>query len=139
MKEPQVPEGKTYVPGRSQDKAVELLDLAEKAGLAGQVATTSHGYIVPSAIFADGGADEADDNTDGAGDTAGGDTNSESTKDADGEEKVEQFDPSAATVDEVKEYLGGADDTERERVLAAEEAGKGRKGILDLADTEGAK
>jgi hypothetical protein len=122
MKEPQVPEGKTYVHGRSQDKAVELLDLAEKAGLAGQVATTSHGYIVPSAIFADGG-----------------DTNSESPEDADGEEKADQFDPSAATVDEVKEYLDGADDTERERVLAAEEAGKGRKGILDLADTEGAK
>lgn len=41
------------------------------------------------------------------------------------------FDPSEHTIPEVKEYLDSdISEEERERVLAAEEAGKGRKGIL---------
>jgi hypothetical protein len=57
------------------------------------------------------------------------------------EEPAGEFDPSKATVDEVEEYLAGADDAERARVIAAEEEGKKRKGVLDLAATteEGAK
>lgn len=119
-------EDQTFVEGRSQEKAQELLGLAEQAGLAGQVSTTSFGYIVPTAIF---------------GETKKSAKQDESTP----EEKAEnpegvEFDPSAATVDEVKDYLEHADDTERQRVLDAETAGKGRKGILDLATTpEGAK
>lgn len=45
------------------------------------------------------------------------------------------FDPSDHTVEEVKEYLGSADDDERERVLAAEADGKGRKSLVP--DEEG--
>lgn len=45
------------------------------------------------------------------------------------------FDPSEHNVDEVKEYLDKADDAERERVLAAEAEGKGRKTLLP--DEEG--
>ena len=40
------------------------------------------------------------------------------------------FDPSNATVDEVLAHLDKSDDDERDRVLAAERAGKARKGIL---------
>ncbi|QWY82764.1 hypothetical protein PP641_gp023 [Arthrobacter phage SilentRX] len=75
----------------------------------------------------------------GEGDAGDGAEESKSAADKDAEGKAEQFDPTEATIAEVKEYLDGADDTERERVLAAEAEGKGRKGILDLADTEGAK
>jgi trigger factor len=41
-----------------------------------------------------------------------------------------EFDPSEATVEEVLEYLDGADAEETKRVLAAEAAGKARKGII---------
>lgn len=40
------------------------------------------------------------------------------------------YDPGAYSVDEVNAYLATADDTERERVLAAERAGQKRKGIV---------
>jgi hypothetical protein len=105
-------DGETFVEGRSRDKAAELVKLAAAAGLKGSVRTTYNGYIVPSSILDDADADatEADD-------------------------EVETFDPSKATVDEVAEYLEGADETERERVLAAEAEGKKRKGVLDLATT----
>lgn len=47
------------------------------------------------------------------------------------------FDPSEHTVEEVKEYLASADDKERDRVIAAEEASeKPRRGILKLADED---
>lgn len=48
-------------------------------------------------------------------------------------EQDQQYDPAAYTVDEVNEYLKGADDAERARVLQAE-ADRGddaRKGIVD--------
>lgn len=45
-----------------------------------------------------------------------------------------EYNPSNATVDQVNEYLAKADDTERVRVLAAEAAGKARKGILSPDD-----
>jgi hypothetical protein len=57
------------------------------------------------------------------------------------EDRGVQFDPTTATIADVKDYLDGSDDTERERVLAAEAASdKPRKGVLDLAvPSEGAK
>lgn len=109
---PFVPEGHVYVDGRSEDRARELLGLAEKAGQRSAVYTTSFGYIVPAAVLADA-KDEA-------------------------ENQAVEFDPSAATVEEVQDYLDGADTTERERVLAAEAAGKKRKSLLS-ATTEGEK
>lgn len=110
---PTLADGEEFVEGRSQETAAKLVGLAEAAGLKGSVRTTYKGYIVPSAIFA-APADEEDKGKGGA----------------------VEFDPSAATVDEVKEYLDGADDEERARVIAAEESGKARKSILELATTK---
>ncbi|KDN86713.1 hypothetical protein [Kitasatospora cheerisanensis] len=42
----------------------------------------------------------------------------------------ETFDPGAHTAQDVLAHLAAADDAERERVLAAEAAGKARKGVL---------
>jgi hypothetical protein len=108
----------SYVDGRSEEKARELLALAAEHGLENSVRTTSHGYIVPKVIL---GADEVE-----------GDETPEADADADveGEEATEEFDPSEAKVADVLEYLNGADETERERVLAAEEAGKARTTVL---------
>lgn len=54
--------------------------------------------------------------------------------DADENPEGKLYDPSAATVDEVKDYLANANDEERARVLEVEAASaKPRKGILDLA------
>lgn len=111
-KEPTLADGEAFVPKRSREKAAELLALAAAAGFAaGVVKTTSHGYIVPAAIL----------------DTEEG--------------EAVQFDPLSATITDVRDYLAGADDTERERVLAVETASeKPRKGVLELAEApEGAK
>lgn len=48
-----------------------------------------------------------------------------------------QFDPSEHNIAEVEKHLAAADDTERERVLAAEREGKARKSLL--SDDEGEK
>lgn len=40
------------------------------------------------------------------------------------------FDPSEHSVEDVLAYLEGKDDAERDRVLAAEQAGKARKGLV---------
>lgn len=110
---PTLADGEEFVRGRSQAKARELVELAEKAGLKGSVKTSYSGYIVPSAIFAD--RDE---------------TPKEETP------QDEAFDPSAHTIEQVKTYLESADDDEFARVIAAEqETAKPRKGITDLADT----
>lgn len=160
-------EDQTFVPDRSREKAAELIERAEKAGLsASVVSTTYNGYIVPTAILASDVLDngEADvDKADGTGgeqadgeqqtpETPGEATVPDPASDATdsdpaaGEDQSEenvakQFDVTEATIDEVKDYLAGADDTERERVLAAESAReKPRKGVLDLAaPSEGAK
>lgn len=52
-------------------------------------------------------------------------------------EEADQFDPSEHTVDEVWDYLEGADDAERKRVLDAERDGKNRKAFQ--SETEGDK
>jgi hypothetical protein len=120
----------SYVEGRSSAKAKALLEKAAEAGLEGRVVTTAFGYIVPTGILGDGEA------------TSGTHSNvlRDGTVAAQAEpgvrpEAAEEFDPSKASVAEVNEYLAGADDIERERVLAAEQNGKARKGIR--ADTEG--
>jgi len=43
---------------------------------------------------------------------------------------ADAYNPDEHTVTEVNDYLKDADDTERERVLAAERDGQARKGIL---------
>ncbi|MFF0389672.1 hypothetical protein ACFYS8_13415 [Kitasatospora sp. NPDC004615] len=43
------------------------------------------------------------------------------------------FDPAAHTAPDVLAHLSAANDDERERVLAAEAAGKARKGILEAS------
>lgn len=108
----------SYVDGRSEEKARELLALAKEHGLEFSVRTTSHGYIVPTVIL---GADEVEGDED---------PDADADADAAGEEAAEEFDPSEAKVADVLEYLNGADETERERVLAAEEAGKARSTVL---------
>lgn len=50
-------------------------------------------------------------------------------------EEVPAYDPADHTISEVEAYLEEAEDDERARVIAAEEAGKQRKGVLDLAKT----
>lgn len=62
------------------------------------------------------------------------DSEAEADKNA-AEARADLFDPSEHTVEEVKDYLDGADEDERERVLAAEADGKGRKTLLP--DEEG--
>lgn len=45
-------------------------------------------------------------------------------------ERTVPFDPSAKSVTEVQEYLAGADEAERARVLEAERTGKARTSLL---------
>lgn len=120
-------DGEAYIQGRSPEKSQELLEKAEKAGIdPALVSTTSDGYIVPKAL---GGKTGKDGRLEiGMGvpeeETATVVENSEAGD-------VDGFDPANHTVAEVREYLDAADETERERVLAAEAEGKGRKGLLD--------
>lgn len=46
----------------------------------------------------------------------------------------QEFDPADHTVPEVKEHLAGADEDEQQRVVAEEEAGKQRKGVIGEYD-----
>lgn len=137
-----IPEGHTHVLGRSREKAAELLRAAKVAGLEGQVATTTDGYIVPDAVVEQVEFDAKSD-ADAQADVdaqAQADADAEAAKqaaaDAD-KATADLFDPSAHNVDEVKAYLETADEAERARVLAAEETGKKRVSLLD--NTEGAK
>lgn len=149
---PKLAEGESFVKGRSSTTARTLI---EAVG-AENVVSTSRGYVVTGefeagdlevytaadrpAVPTEPGTSTNVDEVHNVGQAATATATSESAADKDAEDKVELFDPSKATVDEVKDYLDGADATERERVLAAEEAGKGRKTILDLAEApEGAK
>jgi len=148
---PRLAADETYVDGRSAKRAAELIGYAEESGAT--VRTTSHGYIVPTAILPEGfdgdvlteesrpavhtepGTDPDVANVYNVGQAPAHDTF------AAAEEPAEEFDPSKATVDEVLDYLENADDEEVERVLAAERSGKKRKGILDefTTDPEGDK
>lgn len=60
-------------------------------------------------------------------------TDEDDTESAPGSAPGEVFDPSAdgVTIDDVNNHLANADDDEVRRVLAAEAAGKNRKGIVE--------
>lgn len=131
MLEPTLNDGEAYVPGRSEETARHLMELAEKHGIdASRVSTTSHGYIVPAEIL--GKKDEAvlpEDQPVVA---------TEPGTSSDPAEVVNvqtAFDPSEHSVAEVKEYLADADEAERQRVLDAEASSdKPRKGLLKEGD-----
>lgn len=53
-----------------------------------------------------------------------------------GEQVAEEFNPEEHKADEVADYLEDADEAERLRVAAAEQAGKGRKSVLEAAGVE---
>ncbi|ALY10557.1 hypothetical protein FDH86_gp022 [Arthrobacter phage Tank] len=131
-----LPEGKVHVKGRGIAQAKALIERAEELGIdASEVVTTSVGYLVPEALVER--TEKAEEETpttnqDGDQDPDGQDQNPGDTPDED----LDAYDPSKHTIAEVTEYLEGADDAERERVIAAEkESEKPRKGILDLAET----
>ena len=148
-------DGEEFILGRSREKATELVELAAAAGLKGSVKTTYNGYIVPSVIFTHGVPDEDAEKHEEPGTTpdkiaeeiltdpakADEDVDADADTDEDADEnKAVQFDPTAATIAEVTEYLDGADDDERARVIAAESASaKPRRGVLDLAATKEGK
>lgn len=143
---PKLTPTQSYVKGRSTATAKALIEAA--GDRTGDVVTTSHGYIVPTELLgADHGFEVYTSEDRPAVPTEPGTTtdpneatNVRSTAPAEAEEPAAEFDPSKATIDEVRDYVDNADDAERERVLAAEAEGKKRKGVLDLATTpEGAK
>lgn len=162
-------DGESFVKGRSAEKAGELLSFAGEDRTS-EVRTTTGGYIVPSDILPEGyeaitNADLPAVRTEPGTSTnvdevynKGGEptakanvsreTEAHEQGDVQGEDvqgdgvqgEDELFDPTAHTISEVAAYLEGADDEERARVAAVEEAAKQRKGVLDLATTpEGAK
>jgi len=124
-----IADGFVFVDGpRSPQKARELLALAEEHGVdQNKIFTTSGGYLVPKEILAGSGKRAA---------TESEDEKQEESEDEKQEESL--FDPSEHTVEDVETYLETADEAETDRVLAAERAGKARKGIVG-DDTEGAK
>lgn len=127
-------EDESFVPGRSRETAAKLIEAAAEQGLQSRVRTTFKGYIVPTSILpSDVEEAEAPSVTAAATQVPETETSGRPEETAGAE-----FDPSDHTVDEVEAYLATADDAERERVLAAEKAGKARKS-LHASDTEEGK
>lgn len=139
-----IPAGYTFVEGRSAETARELLEAADAAGKPGEVFTTSFGYLVPEEVLnsatESGDTEEQEEAKTEEAKTEEVKTEEVKTEEAKTEENPggSQFDPSDAKVEEVLEYLDGADDEERARVLAAEVAGKNRTTITSAYE-EGAK
>lgn len=161
-------DGESFVKGRSAEKAGELLGFAGKDRTA-EVRTTTGGYIVPSDILPEGYEAITNADLPAVHTEPGTSTNVDEVYNKGGEakrfepnyivgyasseshaaeaeadelaaEEVPAYNPADHTISEVEAYLEEADDEERARVIAAEEAGKQRKGVLDLATTpEGAK
>jgi hypothetical protein len=149
----------SFVEGRSRETAAALVGAAADLGRKGSVRTTYDGYIAPTEVVDAAGlgagpresapekpAEQStgtevpgEGEADGSAGEGTGPGEAEDTKEEDNGDDVAAFDPSTATVDQVAEYLAGADAEERERVLAAEAEGKNRKGVLDLAPTEEGK
>lgn len=130
-------EDESFVFGRSRETAAKLIEAAAEQGLQSRVRTTFKGYIVPTSILSSAlGVEVADAPSVTAAATQVPET--ETSGRPEESEEVELFDPSDHTVDEVEAYLATADDAERERVLAAEKAGKARKS-LHASDTEEGK
>ena len=135
-----LPEGTVHVKGRGVSQAKALIERAAELGIdASEIVTTSVGYLVPEALVqrTEEGEAKAPATLEVDGSIDASAVNESQDKDQDTPDaNLTQFDPSEHTVDEVAEYLEGADEAERERVFAAEkEASKPRKGILDLQDT----
>ena len=129
-------EGESFVNGRSRETAQGLLERAEELGLSlSLVRTTSHGYIVPTALVEEAEEAQTSDTTE---DKNEGDTgDSTETKET---EEVVLFDPNDHTIPEVTEYIATADEEERARVLKLESEGKNRVAFRTENNTEeGAK
>lgn len=125
-------EGETFIKGRSREVARELLERAVGLDIdTSLVRTTSHGYIVPSELLSEPDADAAD-----SGEAKADDSKADG---GDSDDKDDEFDPSAHTVAEINDYLPKVDEEERNRVLAAERAGKNRAAFQTETNTEGAK
>lgn len=70
-----------------------------------------------------------------------GKSNAEYAKDEgveveEGVEETAAYDPSEHTVEEVKDELDSASESEKMRIAAAEQAGKGRKSVLAAAGVD---
>lgn len=129
-------EGDSFVKGRSRETAQELLERAEALGIdLSLVRTTSHGYIVPTALVEAVEEDETSETT--------VEEKKDVTGDPEGENKAEEvvlFDPNDHTIPEVSEYIAAADDDEVARVLKLEAEGKNRVAFRTENNTEeGAK
>lgn len=136
MVEIKLEKGQKFIEGRSQETAARLVNAAKELGRIAEVITTSRGYIVPKEVAA--AADEADgaqEQTEAQAETQT--TESETHGSMQGDGNADLFDPTKHTVAEVKEYLDGANDEERTRVLEAEAAGDARATLV--GKNEGAK
>lgn len=148
---PKLTESESFIKGRSISTAKALLESAGDRG--SEVRTTSHGYVLPTELVPAGYEGQSFTAADrpAVPTEPGTSTNVEEVNNvggpatavaespnaaADGEEPAVRFDPSKATIAEVKTYLDGADDAERTRVIDEEKASaKPRQGVLDLAAT----
>lgn len=139
-------DGEAFVQGRSKETAEKLVTAAAELDLKGSVKTTYDGYrapveVVEAAGFASSTESSTPENPADHSDPAPVKDEESIPDPADAPDEDEnpdgqQFDPSAATIAEVKAYLADADDVERTRVIDAEKASaKPRQGVLDLAAT----
>lgn len=136
-------DGEAFVQGRSQATAKALVQAAADADLKGSVKTTYDGYLAPvevveAAGFAVSTESSTPENPADHSDQPPVKNQSDESAEDEQDENPEgvEFDPAAATIAEVKEYLAGADDVERARVIDAEKASsKPRTGVLELAAT----
>lgn len=125
-------EGQEFIEGRSEEKARELLKAAK--GRESEVLTTSFGYIVPKGLLTAEVKEDVKEIEERQAREAAEKAAAEQAE----LEKLKPFDPTEASVPEVRDYLSGADEDERKRVLAEEKAGKNRVSIVG-SDEEGAK
>lgn len=104
------------IKGKTQERARQLLELADELGIdSREVKTTIGGFRVPAEMV-----DEEGELLPGKSEDDG------------------QYDPADHNADAVVIHLAtlGEDPEETERILAAEREGKGRKGILGTTNEE---
>lgn len=132
MIKPILNDGEAYVEGRSEETARKLYEAAEKAGVdVSLISTTSHGYVVPKELVSKKAKAAAKEEEQEVPKEPGNDEVPNPESDADDG----AFDPAEHTVAEIKEYLGSADDAERDRVLALESKSESpRQGVLKLGE-----
>lgn len=135
MVEIKLEKGQKFIEGRSQETAAKLVTAAKELDRVAEVITTSRGYIVPKEVA------DAADKVEGAAEEPQTEEpqtpESETHGSMQGDGNADLFDPTKHTVAEVKEYLDGANDEERARVLEAEAAGDARATLI--GKNEGAK